>query len=97
MPEVKYDDEKIKEQKKKRSRLMEALRETALFYVKNLKSDKGAQHLDYAGKRKFSGETLTKFGMGASLDFNSLPQYLRSKGAPTATLENTTPICKPTA
>ena len=80
MPEVKYDDEKIKEQKKKRSRLMEALRETALFYVKNLKSDKGAQHLDYAGKRKFSGETLTKFGMGASLDFNSLPQYLRSKG-----------------
>ncbi|MBQ4098438.1 MAG: DNA primase [Clostridia bacterium] len=80
MPEVKYDDEKIKEQKKKRARLMEALRETALFYVKNLKSDKGAQHLDYAVKRKFSGETLTKFGMGASLDFNSLPQYLRSKG-----------------
>ena len=80
MPEVKYDDEKIKEQKKKRARLMEALRETALFYVKNLKSDKGAQHLDYAGKRKFSGETLLKFGMGASLDFNSLPQYLRSKG-----------------
>ena len=80
MPEVKYDDEKIKEQKKKRARLMEALRETALFYVKNLKSDKGEQHLDYAAKRKFSGETLVKFGMGASFDFNSLPQYLRSKG-----------------
>ncbi len=80
MPEVKYDDEKIKEQKKKRARLMDALRETALFYVKNLKSDKGEEHLDYAGKRKFNGETLVKFGMGASLDFNSLPQYLKSKG-----------------
>ena len=80
LPEVRYDDEKVKEQKEKKNRLLEILRETALYYVSNLKSEKGKKHLDYALSRRITPETITKFGMGASLDFDSLPRYLKSKG-----------------
>ena len=80
LPEVRYDDEKIKEQKKLRERLLSLLRETALFYVRTLKSDKGTPHYEYALSRKMTNETITKFGIGASPDFNSLVQHLRSLG-----------------
>ena len=80
LPEVKYDDEKIKEQKRRKQRYFDVLRETAMFYVRNLRSEKGNAYVEYAEGRRFTHETLVKFGMGASLDFNSLPQYLRSKG-----------------
>lgn len=80
LPEVKYDDEKIKEQKKLRERVLQLLRDTALYYVKNLRGEKGAAHYEYALKRKMTDETIVKFGIGASLDFNSLPTYLRSLG-----------------
>ena len=80
LPEVKYDDEKIKEQKKFKQKLLDILRETALFYVSVLRSEKGAKHYEYALKRKITPEIITKFGMGASPDFQSLPNYLKSKG-----------------
>ncbi|MBE7061064.1 MAG: DNA primase [Clostridiales bacterium] len=80
LPEVRYDDEKIKEQKRFRQRLLDLLRDTALFYVGNLKSPKADKHVEYILSRKFTSETVTKFGMGASLDFDSLPKYLAQKG-----------------
>ena len=80
LPEVRYDDDKIKEQKKRKQRILDVLRETALFYVQNLRSEKGEEYLRYALDRNISKETIVKFGIGASLDFNSLPNYLLSKG-----------------
>ncbi len=80
LPEVRYDDEKIKEQKKIKERLLGLLRETALFYVGNLKGEKGEKHYEYALNRKLNKETITRFGIGASLDFSSLPTYLKGKG-----------------
>jgi len=80
LPEVKYDDEKVKEHKRLKQRVLEILRETALFYVRNLKTEQGYDHLKYAYERGFTAETVAKFGMGASLDFDSLPRYLYSKG-----------------
>lgn len=80
LPEVKYDDEKVKEQRKQKERLLLAMRETALFYVKNLRSEKGLKHYEYALSRRFTDQTILTFGLGASLDFNSLPAYLKSKG-----------------
>ena len=80
LPEVKYDDEKVKEHKRLKQRVLEILRETALFYVRNLKIEQGYDHLNYAYSRGIKPETVAKFGMGASLDFDSLPKYLRSKG-----------------
>lgn len=80
LPEVQYDDEKIKQQKKLRERLYAILRETAIFYLQNLRGEKGAKHYEYALNRKLTNDTINKFGIGASLDFNSLPQHLRAKG-----------------
>lgn len=80
LPEVKYDDDKIKAQKQKRERLLALLKDTAMFYVKNYRSEQGAKHYEYVLKRKYTEETTTKFGIGASLDFNGLPTYLKSKG-----------------
>jgi DNA primase len=54
LPEVSYDDEKIKEQKRKKQRAYEILRETAYFYVNNIKDEKGAKYLEYAFSRKFT-------------------------------------------
>ena len=80
LPEVRYDDEKIKEQKKLKERLLALLRETALFYVRNLKSANGQKHYEYALNRKLTNDTITRFGIGASLDFSALPAFLKEKG-----------------
>ena len=80
MPEVRYDDEKIKEMKSKKERVLALLKDTAYFYVKNLKSPLAKAHIDYIVKREIDGATATKFGLGASLDFNSLVTHLKSKG-----------------
>lgn len=80
LPEVRYDDEKIKEQKKLKQRLLDVLRDTARFYVSNLKSVNGDKHAEYVLNRKITAETVTKFGMGASLDSTSLIKHLKEKG-----------------
>ncbi len=80
LPEASFDDEKIREQKRIRQRLLELLKDTAIYYAKNIKSQEGDGHARYALERRFTPETIIKFGMGASLDFRSLPTYLREKG-----------------
>ena len=80
LPEVKYDDEKIKEQKKYRERLLSVVRDTALFYVANLRSKDAVKHNEYVIKRGFNQDIVKKFALGASLNFNDLPEYLLEKG-----------------
>ncbi len=80
LPEVRYDDEKVKEQKQFKQRLLDILKQTALYYVHNLKSERGAKHLEYMLSRGITIDTAVKFGMGASLDFQGLPRYLKDKG-----------------
>ena len=80
LPEIRYDDEKIKEQKKKKERAHALLTDTARFYAYNLKKDGAEKHIDYIYKRKISSEYVAKFGMGASLNFSDLPNFLKSKG-----------------
>lgn len=80
LPEVRYDDEQIKEQKRFKQRLLDLLKDTALFYVRNLKTPKADKHVEYILKRKFTSQTVARFGMGASLDFNGLPRFLKEKG-----------------
>ena len=80
LPEINYDDEKVKEQKRTKQRLLDLLRDTALYYVANLKGEKAYPHVEYILKRGFNSKTVATFGMGASLDFGSLPNYLKSKG-----------------
>ena len=80
LPEVKYDDERTKEEKKKKERVLALLKDTAKFYIANLRGDGADKHVEYILKRKISTESIAKFAIGASLDFNSLPNYLLEKG-----------------
>ncbi len=80
VPDFKYDDEKIKLQKKKKERILELLTDTARFYASNLRSDKADKHVDYILRRKINSECVAKFGIGASLNFSDLPEYLKTKG-----------------
>ncbi len=80
LPEVRYDDEKIKEQKKRKEKVLQILKDTAYFYAHNLKSSRATKHVEYIFKRKITPETVAKFGFGASLDFSELPNYLLKKG-----------------
>ncbi len=80
IPEVNYDDEKVQAQKKQKERLLALMRDTALFYVSNLRSGKATAHDNYILRRKIDRATVNKFGLGASLDFDGLPAYLLNKG-----------------
>lgn len=64
--------------KEDRERLYSLLKDTALFYVHNLPNAR--QHLKYLEKRHIDSNTVKTFGLGASLDFDSLPKYLLEKG-----------------
>jgi len=80
LPEVKFDDENVKKEKQKKERLLALLKDTALFYAHNLHSPQGEKHNEYILKRKINSDSVLKFGLGASLDFNGLPKYLKEKG-----------------
>jgi len=82
VPESNFDTEKAIELKKKRDTMASIMLDCARFYLSNLYSgDSRAQaHLQYLTNRKLSPTTVKKFGLGASLDFFSLPDYLAGKG-----------------
>ena len=64
-----------------RYKILEINKQAALFYVKQLRSEKGKQGLSYCAKRKLSGESITHFGLGyAGKERDSLYQYCKSLG-----------------
>lgn len=78
-----YDDRSAEEaaaKKKKRDRLSALMRDAARFYWRNLYSGNADAHIAYLHKRGFSPSTVKKFGIGASLDYHSLPSYLLAQG-----------------
>ncbi len=80
LPDLNIDSEKTLEQKRKRDQILKILNDCAHFYLRNLNSGKADAHVQYILDRKLSSPTVRKFGLGASLDFKSLPQYLLDKG-----------------
>lgn len=80
MPEERIDDEKIKEQKRKRERLLALLKDAARFYYKTLHSGECPEHVAYALKRGLTDETINLFGIGASKDYRGLVNHLKAKG-----------------
>ncbi len=78
-----FDDrsaEEAAEKKRKRDRLISLMRDAARFYLGNLYSGKASPHTDYLAKRGIAPSTMKKFGLGASLDYTSLPAYLFAQG-----------------
>ena len=82
VPEGNFDTEQAEQRRKKRDTLAKIMLDCARFYLSNLYSgDKRADaHLQYISNRKLAPTTVKKFGLGASLDFYSLPDYLAGRG-----------------
>lgn len=80
MPEMNFETEKTVEMKKKRERMLKIMRSAARFYLKNLNSGQADAHVQYILNRKISSSVVRKFGLGASLNFTDLPEYLQDSG-----------------
>lgn len=80
MPQTAFDSRKTAEQKRKRDVLLKIMNDCAHFYLDNLNSGKADAHIDYILKRKIPANIVRKFGLGASLNFTDLPNFLLSKG-----------------
>ncbi len=76
------DVAEIEAHKQKRNQLYDCLKLTARFYFNNMRSSSTQALLarEYVSKRQLDNATLTRFGVGCSVDYNSLPRFLLSKG-----------------
>lgn len=74
------ESEELALKKQRKDRLRALMKDAARFYLNNLYSGNATEHLEYLQKRGIAPSTMKKFGLGASLDFHSLPAYLRANG-----------------
>ena len=58
-----------------RDRLLALMKATGYFYIDNLKKPEARRFNDYLLSRGFDRKTVRDFGIGASLDFYSLPKH----------------------
>ncbi|MCR5304423.1 MAG: DNA primase [Lachnospiraceae bacterium] len=81
LPESRYSRED-REKSEHRQLMLDANREAAVFYYKNLYSPKGIKGLKYLKEeRRLSDETIKKFGLGFSeITDSSLVKHLKTKG-----------------
>lgn len=80
LPEYKADPEYGKK-KEKRDVLKQLMRDAAVYYRNNLLKEKeGAAAREYLRDRGVSDETAKRYGLGLSLNYDSLQGYLRRKG-----------------
>ena len=82
VPESNMDTEESIRKKKKRDAVAAILLDTARFYRSNLFSgDRRADaHLQYIADRQMTPSTVKQFGIGASLDYKELGEFLAGKG-----------------
>lgn len=81
LPEASYkEDAKLEENARNRQTRLAVLKDTAKFYVNNLSKKEAEPFVDYVFNRGFDQSTVRAFGIGCSLDYKSLPKYLKEKG-----------------
>ncbi len=79
LPEQTFNPEEAK-RKKTIEKIYAVNKEAAMFYYNTLKSDAGAIAREYLAERDLNWSTVSRFGMGYSPDFDTLPKYLEQKG-----------------
>ncbi len=79
LPEKSVDKEYVK-RKQTLEKIYNINKTAALFYFNNLKKPEGEVALEYFAQRGLTKETITKFGMGYSTNFDSLVEHLKQKG-----------------
>jgi len=83
LPAIDDDSAKLIRQKKaERDQMINCLRDCAKYYFQNLNSNHPQAKVarEYLAKRDISKESIVRFGIGCSLDFDSVGKYLKSKG-----------------
>lgn len=81
------DEDNIKERKAEKDRLLALMKDTARHYVENLKSPHAKPGILYFEKRKISPEIARRFGLGYSIGFTEIIEYLTEKGYTLAEME----------
>ena len=74
------ENEEMKKRKHERDRVYAVLKATTEFYHKNLLENPESEQAKYLKERGLSREMIEKFQIGASLNFDSLPEHLRKLG-----------------
>lgn len=74
------DEDDIKKRKEEKERLTALMRDAARHYVDNLKTPQSKPGRIYFEKRKISPEIARRFGIGFSINFNDIIEFLQSKG-----------------
>ncbi len=83
LPEMKGTDaENIEQKKKERTQLLSALKDAGRYYFNNLFTDHPRAQLarNYLAKRQINRQSIIRFGLGCSLDWDSLVKYMNGKG-----------------
>jgi DNA primase len=76
----KTDSEAIAKKKQQKERLLALVKDSAIYYRNNLSLPEAKPALDYIAKRNLPHDIVVKFGIGYSLGFNQIVEYLYSKG-----------------
>jgi len=80
LPEIKIDPH-YNEKKERSVLLKQLMRDAAGYYYKNLiDPKKGGEAREYLKGRGLDESVWLRYGMGLSLDYDSMPSYLRRKG-----------------
>ncbi|MDE7464692.1 MAG: DNA primase [Clostridiales bacterium] len=66
--------------KEQREKLYELMRDAARHYHENLNDPCAGRFNDYLQERQLTGGIVRRFGLGASLNYDEMPNYLISKG-----------------
>lgn len=66
--------------KEQRLRYYDLMRDAARRYNENLKLPVSAKAREYIQKRNLPPNIVTRFGLGYSIDYDDMPNFLRSKG-----------------
>lgn len=79
VPELVSSDE-LKQSKKKKDDLRQMMKLTARRYFDNLNSPAGSEALNYLRSRGVEDKYIVRFGLGASIGFNDVIDYLSKRG-----------------
>lgn len=74
------DNAEMQKRKRERDRVYQILRATTDFYHNNLLNNHNTEQYKYLRTRGINDEMISKFQIGASLDYDSLPKHLKKLG-----------------
>lgn len=74
------DSDAIAQKKKQKERLISLCRDAAIYYRSNLRNPAAAPAIEYIKKRQLTQDVVNQFGLGFSLGYNQLVDYLKEKG-----------------